>query len=143
MSGNVPADDVMQGSRFSGKVRLNRCASGLNILCTDYAAIMPLHYSQIAQISFAKAVQSELEGKSVLGRALIGGVLLGPLGAVVGGISGVGSNKKSFDGIYLKFWSIGSNRYEDLRLITIDNSAREFCEKIAKATAIFRDLHQY
>ncbi len=31
--------------------------------------------------------------KSALGRALVGGVFLGPIGAVVGGLSGVGNNK--------------------------------------------------
>ncbi len=36
------------------------------------------------------------KNKSVVGRAVVGG-LLGPLGAIVGGISGVGSKKKNKD----------------------------------------------
>lgn len=35
----------------------------------------------------------ETKKKSVLGRAIIGGILLGPVGAVVGGISGIGEKK--------------------------------------------------
>jgi len=33
--------------------------------------------------------------KSVVGRSLVGGLLLGPVGAVVGGISGVGTQKET------------------------------------------------
>lgn len=32
--------------------------------------------------------------KSVVGRAVVGGLLLGPLGAIIGGMSGVGTKKK-------------------------------------------------
>lgn len=35
--------------------------------------------------------------KSVVGRAAAGGLLLGPLGAVLGGMSGIGSKSKKFD----------------------------------------------
>jgi hypothetical protein len=41
-------------------------------------------------VAFPPATQD----KSVLGRAAIGGLLLGPLGAVVGGMSGVGGKQK-------------------------------------------------
>jgi hypothetical protein len=35
----------------------------------------------------------EQKSKSIIGRALLGGVLLGPVGAIVGGITGVGDKK--------------------------------------------------
>lgn len=35
------------------------------------------------------------ESKSIVGRAIVGGILLGPLGAVIGGASGVGDKTKS------------------------------------------------
>ena len=50
------------------------------------------------QITAAEKVNEKLireTDKSVLGRAVVGGVLIGPLGAVVGGMSGVGKKKKT------------------------------------------------
>lgn len=38
--------------------------------------------------------EEEAKNKSVIGRAIIGGVLFGGVGAVVGGLSGVGQKKK-------------------------------------------------
>ncbi len=38
--------------------------------------------------------EEEAKNKSVIGRAVIGGVLFGSVGAVVGGLSGVGQKKK-------------------------------------------------
>lgn len=38
---------------------------------------------------------TERQEKSVIGRALVGGLLLGPLGAVVGGMSGIGTKEKT------------------------------------------------
>lgn len=43
----------------------------------------------------------ESKDKSVVGRGLIGAALLGPLGAVVGGMSGVGQKNKGVDTQYI------------------------------------------
>lgn len=53
-----------------------------------------LSYNQvIAAAKINEQKISELD-KSVVGRAVVGGVLLGPLGAVVGGMSGMGKKQK-------------------------------------------------
>jgi len=43
----------------------------------------------------------ETKNKSVVGRSIIGAALLGPLGAVVGGISGVGQKNKDINTAFL------------------------------------------
>ena len=41
------------------------------------------------------------ESKSVVGRAAVGGVLLGPLGAIIGGMSGIGDKTSSQSNQYI------------------------------------------
>lgn len=43
------------------------------------------------------------KGKSVTGRAIAGGVLLGPLGILVGGMSGIGNKSKTETKYYIVF----------------------------------------
>ncbi|HDK7158912.1 TPA: hypothetical protein PTV68_002041 [Clostridium botulinum] len=57
----------------------------------------------VVNISFEKLVAVDIiherdiieTNKNSVGRAMAGGILLGPLGAIIGGISGVGSKKNS------------------------------------------------
>lgn len=64
-----------------------------------------------------KEVQIVEKDKSVIGRAVVGGVLLGPVGAVVGGMSGIGTNKnekvvqQEKNDIYVTISSNGENRF--------------------------------
>ena len=54
-----------------------------------------LNYDQIT--NYGKVTEKEVveQKKSVAGRALVGGLLLGPVGAIVGGIDGTGKKKKT------------------------------------------------
>lgn len=66
-------------------------------------AVAYLSYSQVtaaAKIGEREIVETD---KSVIGRAMVGGVMLGPLGAVVGGMSGVGKKQKT---VYKDFFVI-------------------------------------
>lgn len=54
-----------------------------------------LSVDKITIAKFMTETEIKEKSKSVGGRAVVGGVLLGPLGAIVGGLSGVGDKKKT------------------------------------------------
>jgi len=54
-----------------------------------------LKYFQVCKVGIVTEKEIEERDKSVVGRAVIGGLLLGPIGAVVGGTSGVGTKKET------------------------------------------------
>lgn len=53
-----------------------------------------LKYEKITNCEYVTEQDIQEKSKSVLGRAAIGGLLLGPVGAVVGGMSGLQGTKK-------------------------------------------------
>ena len=64
-----------------------------NELVINQVQILP--YSRIKKTEVISSTQISEKQKSVIKRALAGGILLGPLGAVVGGLSGVGKKETS------------------------------------------------
>ncbi|WP_443112611.1 hypothetical protein [Clostridium sp. 'White wine YQ'] len=65
---------------------------------------LPTVYIKIEQLIAANVVTEEEiieKSKSTVGRALVGGVILGPLGAIVGGMSGIGNKVKSNTKYYM------------------------------------------
>lgn len=53
-----------------------------------------LNYSQITDVFYGLQTEVVTTGKSVIGRALAGGLLFGGVGAVVGAVSGTGTKEK-------------------------------------------------
>ncbi|HPZ03838.1 MAG TPA: zinc ribbon domain-containing protein [Bacteroidales bacterium] len=88
----------------SGKVTVLLHTHGIELM--SGLNFYPIHNSQI--ISLKTVSQEELvkTDKSVIGRAVVGGLILGPLGAIVGGMSGIGSKEKFINKQYfiINFW---------------------------------------
>jgi nucleoside permease NupC len=56
--------------------------------------VVSLKYDQITDVFYGLKTELKEKNKSVIGRAIVGGALLGPLGAIIGGTSGVGKKSK-------------------------------------------------
>lgn len=54
-----------------------------------------LDYSQITDVYYGDEKEIVTKNKSVIGRAAAGGMLFGPVGAIVGGLSGSGQKEKT------------------------------------------------
>ncbi len=60
-----------------------------------------LKFEQITGVNVVSEKDIIEKSKSTVGRAIIGGVLLGHLGAIVGGMSGIGNKQKSETHYYM------------------------------------------
>lgn len=61
-----------------------------------------LSYSDIENIIMLEEIEQTRKNKSVIGRAIVGGLILGPVAAVVGGISGAVPTTQNNKKYYLK-----------------------------------------
>ncbi len=101
----------------SGEVKVFLHTHGIEIMkgLTSLAGLS-IHNSQI--ISLKQTSQGELSkiDKSVIGRAVVGGLILGPLGAIVGGMSGIGNKEKFINKHYLviNYWDVRTKSAQTL-----------------------------
>lgn len=81
-----------------------------------------LNYSQVTDVFYGMETEIVEKSKSVIGRAVAGGLLFGGVGAVVGGISGTGTKEKKERHFYFIISYTSSNgedkfiQFEDTRL---------------------------
>lgn len=69
-----------------------------------------IHNSQIINIQTASKAELAKINKSVIGRAVVGNLIFGPLGAIIGGMSGFGTKDKFLDNQYMiiNYWDTKS-----------------------------------
>lgn len=81
-----------------------------------------LKYSQITDVFYGLETEIVEKNKSVIGRAVAGGLIFGGIGAVVGGISGTGTKAKKERHFYFIISYVSSDgedkfiQFEDTRL---------------------------
>lgn len=92
-----------------------------------------ISHDQIIDMKFINHKELTTENKSVIGRALVGGVLLGPLAAVVGGISGIGQKVKTIGNylLVINFWDVLTRKIQTI-LICTKNESILFIERVEK-----------
>jgi len=99
------SDNIVTGIPH-GKVSILLHTHGIQIMGGITMDLFQIHNSQI--ISLYQKSQEEIirTNKSVIGRAVVGGLILGPLGAIVGGMSGIGSKEKFINKTFLiiNYW---------------------------------------
>lgn len=82
-----------------------------------------------------KEVITQSKEKSVLGRAVIGGLLLGPIGAIIGGMTGIGAKQVVVfePDLVMTSTYIDDNGAESVAIFTADNSKKSKLYKDASA----------
>jgi hypothetical protein len=117
----------------TGKMHVLLCENGIRLCGSFYKPIMDLHFKQV--ISLKETTQQELSAtdKSVIGRGIVGGLILGPIGAIVGGMSGIGTKTKVKDKKYLiiNYWSKTTKQPASL-LIGCEIKATPFIKRFEK-----------
>ena len=107
-----------------------------------------LKYEQITDVYYGNQEEIIKKDKSIIGRAVIGGLLLGGVGSIVGAISGIGEKTKKVNRkvFIISYTSSSGNDafilFEDTRLYKGDkvaNKLKELCniQDIAKDSTEF------
>lgn len=72
------------------------------------------NYDELKQCVLYEEVSQEYKDKNPLCRAIVGGIILGPVGAAIGGISGIAPTIKEKKNYYLEFEFIDNDIMENI-----------------------------
>lgn len=91
-----------------------------------------LPYDKIVGVIQTSEKEIVEKSKSVLGRAVLGGVLLGPLGAVVGSVSGTGKKVKTTTSLFVVINYKPSLNDDEIKVISFHNNNFLVADKFVK-----------
>jgi len=89
----------------------------------DNTTNVTLRYNKISAVKLTSSKEIQQKSKSVGGRAVLGGIVLGPIGAIVGGMSGIGSKQENIVHNYIVINYLNNLGEIDVILLDICNSS--------------------
>lgn len=118
--------EFVDGIAFVSQGEKMKLAYNRNLVFYDSKMkdVMSVEYSDITNAEIL--TETEEKDKSVIGRAIVGGLILGPVGAVVGGMSGTGKKEKKH--YYLRL-TISYGTEEKIVLLKSYDKSPKTCEK--------------
>lgn len=114
----------------TGNLTLLLHDNGLRIAGALYMPILDINYLQIISIEEMKGSEIRKD-KTVVGRAVIGTIILGPLGAIIGGMSGIGNKYEESNVLIITFWDTKAKKPKTFSILTNTNSQR-FISRLIK-----------
>lgn len=114
-----------------GKVHVLLHKKGISINSILFQPYMQIDYSQIISTKFADTTELLRQEKSILGRAVVGSLIMGPLGAIIGGMSGIGTKsveKNSY--MVLNYWDKQTNKAQTILMRGNDSQIRAFVGRL-------------
>lgn len=78
-----------------------------------------LSFEKITSVSVASETEIQEKSKSVIGRAAIGVLLLGPLGGMIGGMSGIGAKRTKEEKSFILITYLSSDKSEKTIVLEI------------------------
>jgi hypothetical protein len=98
-----------------------------------YQSFLKIHNKQIINIQAVERTALVQESKSVGARALAGGLVLGPVGAIVGGLTGLGTKTTAYDGyLVVNYWDSETRTPRTLLVSGPLRKIEKFCSAILK-----------
>ncbi len=115
----------------SGNVHIILHKKGINIAGKMYQSFLKIHNQQIINSQAVKRTALIQESKSVAGRAMVGGLILGPVGAIVGGLTGLGTAPTAYDGcLVVNYWDSDSRTPRTLIVAGPWCKIDKFCSRL-------------
>lgn len=107
---------------------------GIKVSGKYYSPIMDIHFSQVINVKCVPPSQIFETDKSVIKRAAVGTILLGPLGGIIGGMSGIGRKKIKYEcSVIINYWDVESDSLQTISLSTNKTAvAKNFCDNVTK-----------
>jgi hypothetical protein len=138
IKGEFQRDENVIENIPTGKVNVILHTHGISLTSDWYLTFVEIHNSQIIDLKTTTRAELVNLDKSVIGRAAVGGLILGPLGAIIGGMSGVGSKEKLKDVSYLiiNYWDLKTKLPQTLLIRGEKINISSFITRYKKETEI-------